>query len=261
MPDMVSTASDGQYNFTIPTCSFTAPNGTQFAYWYTLDSESNTYGLFPNDEVGLDQDYIFYAIWGETFAVNFNSNGGNGTMTAGTGIQFVGYIVPENTFTRQGYTFTGWNTEANGSGYDYEPGDTIYNMDNQTGDLLSTSVTLYAQWEEGEGGQGGEQGGEQGGQGGEQGGQGGEQGGEQGGTTAINSAAMSSISVYPNPAHNMVRVNGASISRLELMDLTGRTVRTVESGNTVDMSGLNNGVYMLRITAAEGSAVRRIVKK
>jgi uncharacterized repeat protein (TIGR02543 family) len=42
-----------------------------------------------------------------------------------------------NTFTRTGYSFSGWNTAANGSGTSYANGAT-YNF--------STDVTLYAQW-------------------------------------------------------------------------------------------------------------------
>ena len=42
-----------------------------------------------------------------------------------------------NTFTRTGYTFTGWNTKADGSGTSYTNGQTI---------TLTSNLTLYAQW-------------------------------------------------------------------------------------------------------------------
>ena len=48
-----------------------------------------------------------------------------------------------NEFTRAGYTFTGWNTEADGSGTSYEDGATVSNLTTTDGD----TVTLYAQWE------------------------------------------------------------------------------------------------------------------
>lgn len=38
---------------------------------------------------------------------------------------------------REGYLFNGWNTERDGSGTKYEPGDTI---------RFDNSITLYAQW-------------------------------------------------------------------------------------------------------------------
>ena len=42
-----------------------------------------------------------------------------------------------NTFTREGYTFTGWSTNKNGGGTSYKDGDTV---------TLSEDTTLYAQW-------------------------------------------------------------------------------------------------------------------
>ena len=46
--------------------------------------------------------------------------------------------VPENVFTRNNYTFTGWNTQADGKGTAYKPGDTFTLTDKDT--------VLYAQW-------------------------------------------------------------------------------------------------------------------
>jgi uncharacterized repeat protein (TIGR02543 family) len=46
--------------------------------------------------------------------------------------------VKSNSFTRTGYTFAGWNTEANGSGTDYAAAAT-FSMGN-------ANVTLYAKW-------------------------------------------------------------------------------------------------------------------
>ena len=54
------------------------------------------------------------------------------------------YTLTANAFTRAGYKFTGWNTEADGSGTSYEDGATVSNLTSTDGD----TVTLYAQWEE-----------------------------------------------------------------------------------------------------------------
>jgi len=44
-----------------------------------------------------------------------------------------------NLYSKKGYDFTGWNTAKDGSGTDYQPGDTI--------GLTEAEITLYAQWE------------------------------------------------------------------------------------------------------------------
>jgi uncharacterized repeat protein (TIGR02543 family) len=49
--------------------------------------------------------------------------------------------VSANEFTREGYSFTGWNTEADGSGVAYEAGSS-YTLITDHDDIL------YAQWEE-----------------------------------------------------------------------------------------------------------------
>jgi len=63
--------------------------------------------------------------------------GGPGTVTGGGGAS----VTVSNTEpTRDGYTFTGWNTAADGSGTRYA-GDDSYTLPN------SGTDTLYAQWE------------------------------------------------------------------------------------------------------------------
>jgi len=73
--------------------------------------------------------------------VSFDANGGTGTM-APINTDINGVLstnpLPANAFTRSGYTFTGWNTAANGSGIAYVNGATL--------PVLAANETLYAQW-------------------------------------------------------------------------------------------------------------------
>ena len=56
------------------------------------------------------------------------------SSTSGT----LNLTVSSNTFTKTGYTFTGWNTSSDGSGTSYANGDTY---------STASNVTLYAQWQ------------------------------------------------------------------------------------------------------------------
>ena len=71
----------------------------------------------------------------------FDANGGTGTMNE----QFFGLQAQQNltanTFTREGYNFTGWNTKADGTGTAYEDGHAFTFSE-------GGEYTLYAQWEE-----------------------------------------------------------------------------------------------------------------
>lgn len=69
--------------------------------------------------------------------VTFDANGGEGTMSS----QVMPYnettTLNANTFTRTGYTFTGWNSLADGSGTSYADEAEV---------KLTRDITLYAQW-------------------------------------------------------------------------------------------------------------------
>ena len=53
------------------------------------------------------------------------------------------YTLTANGFSKTGYTFTGWNTSANGSGTSYADQASVSNLTMTNGE----TVTLYAQWE------------------------------------------------------------------------------------------------------------------
>jgi len=74
-----------------------------------------------------------------SYTVTYNNNGGSGTMTDSDSPYESGSTVTvmDNTFTKSGYEFVNWNTEADGSGTEYDEGETFD---------ISENVTLYAQW-------------------------------------------------------------------------------------------------------------------
>lgn len=74
----------------------------------------------------------------------FNANGGTGTMPNQTIVYGTATNLSANTFTKTGYTFTGWNTKADGSGTSYTDGQSILITKEDTPKL----ETLYAQWTE-----------------------------------------------------------------------------------------------------------------
>lgn len=74
----------------------------------------------------------------QTYTVTYDANGGSGKTTDNTAYApGTMATVKANGYTRGGYTFTGWNTKADGSGDSYKTGDWI---------TMTGSVILYAQW-------------------------------------------------------------------------------------------------------------------
>ncbi len=74
----------------------------------------------------------------QTYTVTYDANGGSGKTTDNTAYATgAKATVKANGYTRDDYTFTGWNTKADGSGKSYAEGDPIEMLGN---------VVLYAQW-------------------------------------------------------------------------------------------------------------------
>ena len=55
---------------------------------------------------------------------------------------YTSYTLTANSFTREDYTFSSWNTEADGSGTSYKDEAKVRNLTTEDG----ATVTLYAQW-------------------------------------------------------------------------------------------------------------------
>ena len=115
--------------------------GYSFAEWNTqADGEGTSYAA--GDEIA-DMTYILtlYAQWtADTYAVTFDGNGSiSGSIPSVSVTYGAGEVtLPANGFTKTGYTFTGWNTQANGGGVSYTDGSSVSN--------LLSDLTLYAQW-------------------------------------------------------------------------------------------------------------------
>ena len=110
--------------------------GYKFAGWNTQPDGT---GIHYTDQqkVTLNGNTTLYAQWNAAYTVTFDANGGNGTMQSQPFEQGKSQQLTANSFTRSGYTFTGWNTKADGSGTSYTNGQAI---------TPTSNLTLYAQW-------------------------------------------------------------------------------------------------------------------
>lgn len=82
-----------------------------------------------------------YAQWEEIakvfYTVKFDANGGTGEMNKITAESGIEIAITENSFTKAGWTFSGWNTKSDGTGAPYN---------DKTKITLTADVILYAQW-------------------------------------------------------------------------------------------------------------------
>ena len=81
---------------------------------------------------------------------------------------------------------------------------------------------------------------------------------------------LNSISLFPNPANDVVNVqctmNNVQLEGIEVIDVYGKVVRTVAGANNyspirINVSGLANGMYFVRVTTDEGVVTKNFIKR
>ena len=136
--------------------NFTAPSGKVFNGWNTkADGSGTAYTdrATVSNLIDRSNGYVYlYAQWKSpssggshsttktTYTVTFNANGGVGEMFPQTFTSGKEKALNLNFFTKEGYTFAGWATSADG--------DVVYT----DGEIIKVtkSMTLYAVWESNE---------------------------------------------------------------------------------------------------------------
>ena len=139
-----TTGNTGQ-DVTIAQNGFTRP-GYTFTGW-ARDRRTNP-SLQPGGRYTLTPGTTtLWAQWkADPAHLIYNSNSGSTSQTRRTdGVVDQTLTVIANPFTRTGYTFTGWNTQADGRGKTYTAGNGFRLVADPKSNPVNTSV-LYAQW-------------------------------------------------------------------------------------------------------------------
>jgi hypothetical protein len=86
---------------------------------------------------------------------------------------------------------------------------------------------------------------------------------------SVGDAIGSSLSMYPNPARDQIFIsnpNGLPIDTIAIYDVRGRRVAThkqhdVLNEMSMDISGISNGIYFVRMEGAFGSVIKQLIKR
>lgn len=122
-------------------------SGWEFMGWSTSSSGSPSYDPGDTYSVSYSSVRTMYAIWGDYGYLEFNRNGGSGSVPSTQSLLIAeddyDYItIPSSpTPTMSGMEFVGWCTNQSGSGTMYDPGDRV-DVD------CGATVTLYAIYED-----------------------------------------------------------------------------------------------------------------
>ncbi|MCL1837178.1 MAG: InlB B-repeat-containing protein [Treponema sp.] len=87
-------------------------------------------------------DITLYARWSPiSYTVAYDSNGGTGSMSSRDHVYDEPKNLDANAFTRTGYTFNGWASQADGGGTPYTDEVSVINLRDTPG-----TFTMYAKW-------------------------------------------------------------------------------------------------------------------
>ncbi len=123
-------------NLTLSSIDITR-DGYTFLGWAT--SEDGEVEYASGATYSENGDVTLYAVWqANTYTVSYDANGGIGAPASQTKTHDVNLTLSTTAPTRDGYTFKGWATSANGE-VEYASGASY---------TANEDVTLYAVWEE-----------------------------------------------------------------------------------------------------------------
>jgi uncharacterized repeat protein (TIGR02543 family) len=134
-------SSNKAYNASV-SVSATPPNRTGFTFagWNTTAAGTGTTYFASASFTMPDADVTLYAQWTKTaYTLYYNTNGGQGVFSSQPVKYSESVTVDSTAPTKTGYTFTGWNTAADGSGFDHTPRG-VFTLN------VESNVTLFAKW-------------------------------------------------------------------------------------------------------------------
>ncbi|MEI6437441.1 MAG: InlB B-repeat-containing protein [Candidatus Omnitrophota bacterium] len=115
--------------------------GYAFSRWNALANLTGTSKNAGDTATMGSANVTWYAVWNPTYTVTYNGNGSEGGSVPVDNTAYAAgatATIPLNTgnLTRTGYTFSSWNTAANGTGSNF----------GNSGLTMNQNWTLYAKW-------------------------------------------------------------------------------------------------------------------
>jgi len=84
------------------------------------------------------------------------------------------------------------------------------------------------------------------------------------GNVGTSDIKMGAVSIYPNPVTNVFRINGLiGKSEIFVTDLSGKILfsKEIDGDEYITVTSLEKGIYILRITNAEGQIEKKLIKE
>lgn len=203
-------------------------------YYDTVCPDASRYYFYDYDVPAEDGDHYFvhldtvyhvYLTKAQRRFIYLNPNGASGGAITRRFCYLQGAVIPECTFTRQGYSFVGWSTSPDGDDVIYNAGDTIWTRRN---------LNLYAIWQDTS-------------------------------NLGVSDLLDQRLSIWPNPTTGVfyLTVDGSQQAEVSVLDVMGRTVlrETVCSRVKISLEDMPAGMYTVQVKTADSVCNQRIIKR
>ena len=83
------------------------------------------------------------------------------------------------------------------------------------------------------------------------------------GTLAVSNNVVSAVALYPNPFHDVLRISDVKdVKSVSVHDVSGRQVKTLVPAEELNLSNLQQGVYIVNLQMKDGSVKSfKVIKK
>lgn len=65
------------------------------------------------------------------------------------------------------------------------------------------------------------------------------------------------LAIYPNPALSILKISADDVRQLTVYSITGQMLIHLQNTNTVNVSDLPNGLYIIQVTTPNGTVAHR----
>jgi len=77
--------------------------------------------------------------------------------------------------------------------------------------------------------------------------------------TSVDNMETSEVVIYPNPARDVIHVDGIEVASVKMYSLAGQLVKEVYHSSAVSVSDVETGIYVVTVTSIDQETARKVI--
>jgi len=67
------------------------------------------------------------------------------------------------------------------------------------------------------------------------------------------------VRIYPNPTSGLIYIDAADVTKVQVFDISGKIIKEIKNTAQIDVSGIAQGIYLLKLFVNEGTVTHKII--